>query len=80
MEHLKQMLQYQDKAVVSRVPARIAGGNVTLFAFDGGEGRRACEARSARAGPRRQAAACHSAAQKWHALPPMTNRCQTKCA
>jgi hypothetical protein len=23
---------------------------------------------------------CHNAAQKWHALPPITSRCQTKCA
>ncbi len=38
MENLKQMLQYQDKAVVSRMLAKNAGGSVTLFAFDGGEG------------------------------------------
>lgn len=80
VEHLKQRLQYQDKAVVSRVLARNAGGNVTLFAVDAGEGLRARDARSARLAPRLQAVACHSAAQKWHALPPMTNRCHTKCA
>lgn len=38
LENLKQMLQYQDKAVVSRMLAKNAGGSVTLFAFDGGEG------------------------------------------
>ena len=27
-----------------------------------------------------QAPACHNAAKKWQALPPITNRCQTKCA
>jgi quercetin dioxygenase-like cupin family protein len=38
VENLKQMLQIQDKAVVSRMLAKNAGGSVTLFAFDGGEG------------------------------------------
>jgi quercetin dioxygenase-like cupin family protein len=38
VENLKQMLQYQDKAVVSRMLAKNTGGSVTLFAFDGGEG------------------------------------------
>ena len=38
LENLKQMLRYQDKAVVSRMLAKNAGGSVTLFAFDGGEG------------------------------------------
>ena len=38
VENLKQMLQYQDKAVVSRMLAKNAGGSVTLFAFDGGQG------------------------------------------
>lgn len=38
VENLKQMLQYQDKAVVSRMLAKNAGGSVTLFAFEGGEG------------------------------------------
>ena len=38
VENLKLMLQYQDKAVVSRMLAKNAGGSVTLFAFDGGEG------------------------------------------
>lgn len=38
VENLKQMLQYQDKAVVSRMLAKNVGGSVTLFAFDGGEG------------------------------------------
>lgn len=37
-ENLKQMLAYQDQAVVSRMLAKNAGGSVTLFAFDGGEG------------------------------------------
>ena len=38
VENLKQMLQVQDKAVVSRMLAKNAGGSVTLFAFDGGQG------------------------------------------
>lgn len=38
VENLKQMLNYQDKAVVSRMLAKNSGGSVTLFAFDGGEG------------------------------------------
>ena len=38
VENLKQMLQVQDRAVVSRMLAKNAGGSVTLFAFDGGEG------------------------------------------
>lgn len=38
VENLKQMLQYQNKAVVSRMLAKNAGGSVTLFAFDGGQG------------------------------------------
>ena len=38
VENLRQMLQYQDKAVVSRMLAKNAGGSVTLFAFEGGEG------------------------------------------
>lgn len=35
---LKDMLQYQDKSIVSRMLAKNAGGSVTLFAFDRGEG------------------------------------------
>ena len=35
---LKEMLQYQDKSIVSRMLAKNAGGSVTLFAFDRGEG------------------------------------------
>lgn len=38
VENLAQMLQFQDKAVVSRMLVKNTGGNVTLFAFDGGEG------------------------------------------
>jgi quercetin dioxygenase-like cupin family protein len=32
------LLQYQEGSVVSRVLMKNAGGNVTLFAFDAGEG------------------------------------------
>jgi quercetin dioxygenase-like cupin family protein len=35
---LKQMLQYQEGSVVSRVLVKNAGGTVTLFAFAAGEG------------------------------------------
>lgn len=35
---LKNMLQYQDKSIVSRMLAKNSGGSVTLFAFDTGEG------------------------------------------
>lgn len=38
VENLKQMLAFQDKAIVSRMLAKNAGGSVTLFAFDAGEG------------------------------------------
>ena len=38
VESLKQLVQYQDQAVVSRMLAKNSGGSVTLFAFDGGEG------------------------------------------
>ncbi|HRP26593.1 MAG TPA: cupin domain-containing protein [Thauera sp.] len=38
VENLAQMLHYQDKAIVSRMLVKNAGGSVTLFAFDGGEG------------------------------------------
>lgn len=38
VRNLKQMLQYQDKAVVSRMLVKNSAGNVTLFAFDGDEG------------------------------------------
>ena len=35
---LVDMLQYQEKSVVSRMLVKNAGGSVTLFAFDAGEG------------------------------------------
>lgn len=35
---LAELLQYQDGAIVSRVLLKNKGGNVTLFAFDQGEG------------------------------------------
>jgi len=35
---LRELLQYQEQTVVSRMLVKNAGGNVTLFAFDGGEG------------------------------------------
>jgi quercetin dioxygenase-like cupin family protein len=35
---LKEMLQYQEGSIVSRMLVKNAGGSVTLFAFDGGEG------------------------------------------
>ena len=38
VENLKQLLHFQDQAVVSRMLAKNSGGSVTLFAFDGGEG------------------------------------------
>lgn len=38
VRNLKQMLQYQEKAVVSRMLLKNSAGNVTLFAFDGNEG------------------------------------------
>ncbi len=38
VHNLKQMLQYQEKAVVSRMLLKNPAGNVTLFAFDGNEG------------------------------------------
>lgn len=38
VRNLKQMLQYQEKAVVSRMLVKNPAGNVTLFAFDGNEG------------------------------------------
>lgn len=38
VENLQQMLQYQDHAIVSRMLVKNGGGNVTLFAFDAGEG------------------------------------------
>lgn len=38
VRHLKQLLQYQEGAIVSRVLAKSTGGTVTLFAFDRGEG------------------------------------------
>lgn len=38
VENLKTMLQFQEHAIVSRVLAKTSGGNVTVFAFDAGEG------------------------------------------
>jgi hypothetical protein len=38
VRNLKQLLQYQEKAVVSRMLIKNPVGNVTLFAFDGNEG------------------------------------------
>lgn len=38
VRNLKQMLQYQEKAVVSRMLVKNQAGNVTLFAFEGDEG------------------------------------------
>jgi len=38
VENLAQMLHFQDKAIVSRMLVKNAGGSVTLFAFDSGEG------------------------------------------
>ncbi len=38
VRNLKQMLQYQENAVVSRMLLKNPAGNVTLFAFDGNEG------------------------------------------
>jgi quercetin dioxygenase-like cupin family protein len=38
VRNLKQMLQYQEQAVVSRMLVKNPAGNVTLFAFDGNEG------------------------------------------
>ena len=37
-KRLKQLLQFQEKAIVSRMLVKNAGGSVTLFAFDGDEG------------------------------------------
>lgn len=38
VERLKDLLHFQDKAVVSRMLVKNDGGSVTLFAFDQGEG------------------------------------------
>ena len=38
VRNLKQMLHYQENAVVSRMVLKNPAGNVTLFAFDGNEG------------------------------------------
>lgn len=38
VENLKDMLHFQDKAIVSRMLVKNAAGSVTLFAFDQGEG------------------------------------------
>jgi quercetin dioxygenase-like cupin family protein len=37
VENLKEMLQFQAHAIVSRMLAKNSGGSVTLFAFDEGE-------------------------------------------
>lgn len=38
VENLQQMLAFQPSAIVSRMLVKNAGGSVTLFAFDSGEG------------------------------------------
>lgn len=38
VESLGELLEYQDSSIVSRVLLKNNGGNVTLFAFDQGEG------------------------------------------
>ena len=38
VQNLKQLLQYQEKSVVSRMLVKNPAGSVTLFAFDSGEG------------------------------------------
>jgi quercetin dioxygenase-like cupin family protein len=38
VECLKDMLRFQEKAIVSRMLVRNSAGSVTLFAFDRGEG------------------------------------------
>lgn len=38
VQHLKQLLQYQENAVVSKMLVKRPTGSVTLFAFDGSEG------------------------------------------
>lgn len=38
VRNLKQMLEYQEGSVVSKMLVKRSAGNVTLFAFDGGEG------------------------------------------
>ena len=38
VENLKQMLEFQPNAIVSRMLVKNTGGSVTLFAFDSGEG------------------------------------------
>ena len=38
VRNLSDMLQYQQKSIVSRMLVKNAGGSVTLFAFDAGEG------------------------------------------
>lgn len=37
-QNLKLLLRFQEKAIVSRMLVKNAGGSVTLFAFDGDEG------------------------------------------
>lgn len=43
VEDLKQLVDYQEQAVVGRMLVKIAGGSVTLFAFDGGVVHRVAE-------------------------------------
>lgn len=38
VKQLRELLQYQDSSIVSRVLLKNKGGTVTLFAFDVGEG------------------------------------------
>lgn len=38
VRNLNEMLQYQEKSIVSRMLVKNTGGSVTLFAFDAGEG------------------------------------------
>ena len=38
VERLRDMVQFQDKAIVSRMLVKTPGGSITMFAFEGGEG------------------------------------------
>lgn len=38
VRNIKQMLQYQENSIVSRMVVKNNAGNVTIFAFDGSEG------------------------------------------
>ena len=46
---LGEALVYQDKSVISRVMLKNAGGTITLFAFDAGEGLSEHKAQQAKA-------------------------------